>query len=166
MKKLIFVGGTMGVGKSTTCKQLAKQLNHSVFLDGDWCWDMHPFVVNEETKAMVLDNITHVLQNFINCSAYEYVIFGWVMHEQAIIEELLNRLQLEEVDVETYSLVCDKTALSERIRKDIDQGLRNVDGLHRSLQRLACYERLDTIKIDTTQKNIEDVVDILYKQCK
>ena len=40
----------MGVGKTTVSHLLKKELHHSVMLDGDWCWDMHPFIVNDETK--------------------------------------------------------------------------------------------------------------------
>jgi broad-specificity NMP kinase len=40
----------MGVGKTTTCKELSKKLQNSVWLDGDWCWMIDPFVVNEENK--------------------------------------------------------------------------------------------------------------------
>ncbi len=50
----------MGAGKTTVCNILKKKLKNSVFLDGDWCWDMEPFQVTEETKAMVMDNITYV----------------------------------------------------------------------------------------------------------
>ena len=52
MKKLYLIGGTMGVGKTTTCQILKRKLDKSVFIDGDWCWDMHPFVVNKETKNL------------------------------------------------------------------------------------------------------------------
>ena len=71
MKKLYLIGGTMGVGKTTVSKALNSILDNSVFLDGDWCWDAHPFTVTNETKAMVMDNICHLLNNFIHCSAYE-----------------------------------------------------------------------------------------------
>ena len=77
MKKLIFINGTMGVGKTTIRQQLKQQLPYSVFLDGDWCWDASPFVVTEETKTMVIDNIVHVLNNFLKCQTYETVIFFW-----------------------------------------------------------------------------------------
>lgn len=80
MKKLYLIGGTMGVGKTTICQELKKNLDCSVFLDGDWCWDSHPFCVTNETKNMVLDNICYVLNNFIHCSVYENIIFFWVMH--------------------------------------------------------------------------------------
>ena len=61
MKTLYLIGGTMGVGKTTVCKELKKELKNSVFLDGDWCWDADPFQVTKETKAMVLRNICYML---------------------------------------------------------------------------------------------------------
>lgn len=42
-KHCILINGTMGVGKTTVCKELMKLLPASVFLDGDWCWYSHPF---------------------------------------------------------------------------------------------------------------------------
>jgi broad-specificity NMP kinase len=55
------IHGTMGVGKTTVCRELYKELNNSVWLDGDWCWLMHPFVVTEENIEMVLFEILHGL---------------------------------------------------------------------------------------------------------
>ena len=65
MKTLYMIGGTMGVGKTTVCQQLKRDLQNSVFLDGDWCWDASPFHVTDETKAMVIDNICYLLINFL-----------------------------------------------------------------------------------------------------
>ena len=95
MKKLILIGGTMGVGKTATSSLLKQKLNQSVFLDGDWCWDMHPFIVNEQTKAMVMKNICFMLNQFIHCPVYETILFCWVMHEQGIIDEILSNLDVE-----------------------------------------------------------------------
>ena len=66
-----------------------KLLPPCAFLDGDWCWDMEPFLVTEETKAMVQENIVFLLRRFLACSAYENVIFCWVMHRQEILDNLL-----------------------------------------------------------------------------
>lgn len=35
MKRLYLIGGTMGVGKTTVCQILKRQLPNCVFLDGD-----------------------------------------------------------------------------------------------------------------------------------
>ena len=148
MKKHLYViGGTMGAGKTTVCNILKKKLKNSVFLDGDWCWDMEPFQVTEETKAMVMDNITHVLNNFLACSAYDHVIFCWVLHEQEILDTLLSRLDCRNAEVHLYSLILDEKSLEERLKKDIRQGLRQKDVLERSIRRLPLYEELNTKKI-------------------
>ena len=75
MKDLYIIGGTMGAGKTATSRALKARLVACVFLDGDWCWDMHPFQVTEETKRMVMDNICYLLNNFIGCSAYQNIVF-------------------------------------------------------------------------------------------
>ena len=151
------IGGPMGVGKTAVCQALKVQLSRSVFLDGDWCWDMHPFVVNEETKALVTGNIVHMLSGFLRCSAFDHIIFCWVMHEQAIIDGILAQLSLEGCQVHVISLVCAKDTLRARLQKDIDAGLRKPDVIDRSLARLPMYERLSARRIDTTGMTIDEV---------
>ena len=149
-KRLYLVGGTMGVGKTTVCQILKRELRNSVFLDGDWCWDANPFQVTEETQRMVLDNICYLLGNFLACSAYENVIFGWVMHQQAIIDTILRNLDLHACRIFSLSLVCTREALERRLRGDIAKGLRTEDVVARSVARLPLYSALSTIKIDTS----------------
>ena len=43
MKRLYMLCGAMGVGKTATGLALRDSLPNCAFLDGDWCWDMHPF---------------------------------------------------------------------------------------------------------------------------
>ena len=150
MKRIFLIGGTMGVGKTTTCQILKNHMDRSVFLDGDWCWDAHPFVVTEETKAMVMDNICYLLNNFIKCTAYENIIFCWVMHEQKIIDELCARLDTSHCQVFSLSLVCHKKALKDRLQRDIQNGTRQEDIIERSTARIPLYNDLRTIKIDVS----------------
>lgn len=159
MKKLYLIGGTMGVGKTTVCRTLQKKLPCCVFLDGDWCWDMSPFVVSEETKAMVMDNICHILQNFLRCTAYENIIFCWVMHEQSIIDDILSRLDVGEAEVKTISLIASEKAITARLEKDVTAGIRTPDVIERSIARIPLYEKLDTVKIDTDEKTVDTVAE-------
>ena len=156
MKCLYLVGGPMGVGKTAVCQELKRLLHKSCFLDGDWCWDMHPFSVTPETKAMVMDNIACLLSSFLRCGEIDHVIFGWVMHEQAIIDELLAHLPLEDCGVVSVSLICDAATLTSRLQKDIDAGLRTPDVIERSLARLEQYGKLNTYRIDTTAMTIRE----------
>lgn len=153
----------MGVGKTTVCTRLNRALPNSVFLDGDWCWNADPFVVTEETKSMVMQNICFLLDSFIRCSAYENIIFCWVMHEQVIIDEILARLDTRGCTVKAVSLVCSAAVLEKRLRLDIDAGKRGGDIIERSLARLPLYDGLDTLKLDTTEMTIEQIIDIMEK---
>ncbi|CDM69842.1 hypothetical protein CM240_2725 [Clostridium bornimense] len=158
MKKIYLIGGTMGVGKTTTCQLLKKELHNSIFLDGDWCWDANPFQVTEETKTMVLDNICYLLNNYIHCSAYENIIFCWVMHEQSIIDSILNRIDTENCIVKVISLVCDEDVLKKRIERDINEGIRTDRVIERCVERISLYQGLKTIKIDTSNKSAGTIV--------
>ena len=159
MKTLYLVGGPMGVGKTAVCQCLKRMLPNSVFLDGDWCWDADPFQVTPETKRMVLDNIVYLLNSFLHCSAYENVLFCWVMHEQRILDHLLQRLDTAGCAVKAVSLLCDEATLRERLGGDIRCGLRRADVLERSLARLPLYPRLATIKIETSGKSVRAVAE-------
>ena len=147
----------MGIGKTTVCQHLKKELFNSVFLDGDWCWDASPFQVTDETKGVVLDNITHVLNNFIRCSAYENIIFCWVMHEQPIIDAILEKLDLSDCRVRCISLIAGEEAVRERIASDMAKGIRTTDAMERSLARFPLYQKLNTAKIDTTGKSVQEI---------
>lgn len=157
MKTLYLVGGTMGVGKSTVCQILKRRLPDSVFLDGDWCWDAHPFQVTEETKSMVMENICFLLNQFLRCTVYENVIFCWVMHEQGFIDDILGNISLKNCKVRNISFVCDEETLKARLGKDIDKGIRTEDAVLRSVLRLPLYGALETEKIDTKGKTAEAV---------
>lgn len=150
VKRLIFVNGTMGAGKTATCRELLHLLGRCAFLDGDWCWQMEPFVVTDETKRMVQDNIAHLLRSFLRCSAYENVLFCWVMHEESIMDELLARLSGLEFTLYKFTLTLSPQALERRIALDVERGARTPDVLARSLKRLPLYARMDTVKIDVS----------------
>ena len=154
MKTLYMIGGTMGVGKTTVCQQLKQDLPNSVFLDGDWCWDANPFQVTDETKAMVTNNICYVLNNFLKCSAYENIIFCWVMHEQSIFNSILEKLDTQNCEVKSISLVADEKTLCERLAMDVERGIRLEDIIERSIARIPMYQALGTIKIDTNAKTV------------
>lgn len=159
MKTLYLIGGTMGVGKTTVSQQLKQDLPTSVFLDGDWCWDASPFQVTEETKTMVTDNICYLLNNFLHCSAYENVIFCWVMHQQSIIDSIVEKLDIQNCDVKCISLITDEINLRERLTEDVEKGIRTADVIDRSIARIPLYQTLDTIKIDTSNKTVQMIAD-------
>lgn len=165
MKTLFFINGSMGVGKTAVCSKLLRRLESSAYLDGDWCWNINPFRVTDETKAMVMDNITAVLSRFLACPELDYIIFSWVMHQPETAQTILGRLDLSETNVRKYTLLCTESTLRNRIEQDIHDGLRSGDVLERSLNYLPLYDRQNTVKIMTDDLSLDEIADqILHKE--
>jgi broad-specificity NMP kinase len=167
MKKLIIINGTMGVGKSTVCNILLDKLVPSVYLDGDWCWNMNPFIVSEENKVMVINNITHLLKSYLDNSAFEYIIFCWVIHVEEIFNQILKPLDDFEFELYKISLVCSEESLKSRLEIDVKRGIRDFDIIDKSIQRLSLYNKMDTLKVDvssiTPEQTAIDIIKIIQK---
>jgi len=153
MKKLVIINGPAAVGKSTTCEKLYKGLKGSVWLDGDWCWLMNPWDFSEENKKMVVGNIVYVLNNYLKNPNFEYVIFSWVIPDELIFNTILERLT-GGYELYKISFVCTDEELIKRCLAD------NRDGeiIERTLRNLKNYNKMDTVKIDTTDKDVEQVI--------
>lgn len=159
MKTLYLVGGTMGVGKTTVCKCLNRKLPDSVFLDGDWCWATDPFQVTDETKTMVMENICFLLNQFLHCSAYQNVVFCWVMHEQGIIDQILNSIDRSACEVRVISLICREDSLRKRLTEDVQKGIRSPEIIEKSVARIDLYSKMKTEKIRTDDKTPEIIAE-------
>lgn len=122
MKRLVVVNGIMGVGKSTACQEMKKLLPPCVYLDGDWRWDMNPFLVTLKNKEMVLENISFLLRNFMENPALETVIFGWVLPGEEILTELRQRLTGIAFREYDFTLQCTQKALRERMDEKTGRG--------------------------------------------
>ncbi|MBU0727368.1 AAA family ATPase [Patescibacteria group bacterium] len=154
-KNLIIINGTMGVGKTTVCEKLQTKLQNSFWLDGDWCWMMNPWKFTDENKDMVIQNITYILNNFLNNSSSQYVILSWVLHEQSIFDALFKNLKNLDFDMVTITLYCTPEELRKRLSKDN----RDKEVIERSIERISLYGELDFEKIDTTFLSVDQTVD-------
>lgn len=162
MKKLIIINGPMGVGKTTVSKNLFNSLKPSVLLDGDWCWNMNPFLVNDENKKMVLNNIKYLLKNYLNNSNFEYIIFCWVIPEEEILNDILSDLP-NNFELHKFTLTCDPDSLKYRLLNDINRQISQKT-ITDSLSYIPKYNLMDTTKIDSTDKSINQIVELLISK--
>ena len=72
-------------------------------------------------------------------------------------EKILNSIETSCCEVISLSLTCDEASLKHKLKKDIESGKRTKDIIERSVVRLPLYEKLNTIKIDTSGKTVEEV---------
>lgn len=105
----------------------------------------------------MLRNICFMLNNFIHCSAYENIVFCWVMHEQAIIDEIIAMLDTDGCRVIIVSLIVDEDNLRNRLSSDVRNEIRSADVIERSIARINMYQVLDTVKINMNNKTVSEI---------
>jgi cytidylate kinase len=163
LKRVVIINGPIGVGKTTVGKLLCDKLKKSAFIDGDWCFDLHPFVANKETKDMAIDNIAHLMNNYLNCTHCDYVVFNWVMDKVDVYQKIIENIQSVNIHLYEITLICTEEALVDRWQKDILCDWRIDEWLNISKKSLKYFKGLDTIQIDTSFKTAMDVADKIYK---
>lgn len=154
-KHLVVLNGPMGVGKTAVGKRLADRLAPALFLDGDWCWDLHPFTVTADTKALVLKNIRAFLENGLACPAVEALVFVWVLQEEAAALELLAGLE-EQAEILRVTLEAGDAVLAGRVSRDIAAGKRAPGSVERSLSYQKFYPGQRTLHLDTSRLTPEE----------
>ena len=164
MKKLIFIGGAMGVGKTTVSQKLLGVLPNSVLLDGDWCWFQgNNWNFCEENRKMVLNNISHLLNNFLKNSNFENIIFCWVMHKQEIIDDIFKLIEEKNFKFYNFSLIANKDTIEKHLKNrmiennNFSQEKLN-EYVNNSMNRMTSYNEVNSEKIDVSNKSINDVL--------
>jgi len=78
----------------------------------------NPYIVTEETERVRYENIIFTTKNYLNCSECENVIINWVFVNQEAIDKILNGINLSNVSVFTFSLLCNPDIWKKRMEND------------------------------------------------
>lgn len=156
MKKLIFIHGPNGVGKSTLCKNLNLKIPNSAWLESEWCRMTNPFTFNEEIIKMIEKNISFMLRSYLECSSLEYIIFNYGFHgpRKKIFENILKNLSDIEYKLIPITLTCSYDENRIRMIKDG----RDRDRIDRALSVRDIYDSLGYPVIDNTDLNVEETI--------
>ena len=73
-KKLILISGSPCVGKTAVGTRLFERYDNSAYLDGDWCWCVHPFSVADKRLRNGDRNMSYILSTYLD-SDFAYVFF-------------------------------------------------------------------------------------------
>jgi adenylate kinase family enzyme len=154
MKKLVLISGAPGVGKTTLCSHLFKEIQGCAWLDSDWCWMINPWKAKtKEQKKYVEDTFTRILRGYLNNEDINTVLFSWVMSSPRMFGIITEALVDIKFDLYKIALVCDRDAHIKRMRLD---KLRNEQvELPDSMEP---YYHLGAEVIDVSTTPIEDVV--------
>ena len=150
-KKLILISGSPCVGKTAVGERLFESYDNSAYLDGDWCWCVHPFSVTDRRLRNGDISMAFVLSNYLE-SDFEYVFFtSVVLTDPGIRKGILNGITAKDYQVIGFTLTCSEETLKRRHDKRGDKGETNYYWLHLP----PCS---GDIVIDTDGKKIGDIV--------
>ena len=160
--KVIIINGPMGVGKTTVGKHIADQNPGTAFIDGDWCMDIHPFIGNQETKVMAVDNILHMIGNYQKCSVCSMVVLVWLMDDPWVIQRISEGLAALRAEMKYVTLVCDRENLIKRWNNDQSCEWRTDEWLRISLKSLPGFVSMDNV-IDTSNFSVDQIADLIMQ---
>ena len=161
--KVIIINGPMGVGKTSVGKCIAEQHPGAALIDGDWCMDIHPFVGNQETRAMAVDNILHMIGNYQACSVCSMVVLVWLMDDPEVIRKIVEGLASLQAETKYVTLTCSKESLISRWHHDRNCEWRTDDWLAVSLKSLPDFASMDNV-IDTSSLSVDRVAKQIMQQ--
>lgn len=121
MQKLIIVSGSPCVGKSAASDLLYQAYQNSAYLDGDWCWCVNPFSVEDPRLREGDKAMSAVLSNYLRLG-FDYVVFSSVvaMYEN-LRQSILRGIQADGYKVIGFTLTCTEETLRQRHRNRGDQ---------------------------------------------
>lgn len=163
MKKLLFICGPNGIGKTTICKEIIRNLPKSAYVDSDPCRFMNPFILNGETIPTIAKNISDLLTNYIDCTVIETVIFSYGFHgkRREVFDIVMKTVSEREFNFIPFLLTCSKEENIKRIDMDNRSPQRKQRAIEESRE---AFHDIPYSKIDITDFSaVEAAEDIIKK---
>jgi cytidylate kinase len=164
MKKLIFICGANGIGKSTVSKALHSHLPNSVCIDSEYCCSINPFELNHDTIELFKANISALMINSFTCDFIETVIFPYGFHgpRKEIFDSVIQNLRNSKMEYELHPVIleCEETENFRRMRNDNRDEKRIERALKHTRQ---IYDELDYPRINTTELTVSETVERILK---
>ena len=150
-KKLILISGSPCVGKTAVGTRLFESFNNSAYLDGDWCWCVHPFSVSDKRLRNGDKSMSFILSNYLD-SDFEYVFFtSVVLTDPEIRKGILSGITASGFETIGFTLTCSEETLKKRHDKRGDRG-------ETDFRWLRLPPGPEDIVIDTDSKSVREVV--------
>lgn len=161
MKNILFLCGPNGIGKTTICKEIIKQLPNSAYVDSDPCRVMNPFVLNDDTIPTIVKNISNLIVNYLKCPIVNTVIFSYGFHGRR--REVFQRVLSEISQIEHEFIPCSE---EENINR-MNLNNRSPDRIQRTLnESRKAFDNIDYPKLDITNLSISEAAKTIITKAR
>lgn len=163
-KRLIFLCGPNGVGKTALCREILCRTPGSAYVDSDPLRQTNPFVLSDETAPAIQKNLSCVLTNYLQCPAVDTVLFSYGLHgrRREIFEGVLEDLAGQSFRFFPFLLTCGEAENVRRMRLDG----RDEARIERALRvSRAAYDDVPYPKIDVTHLSVPEAAALILARC-
>ncbi len=160
MKKLIFICGPNGVGKTTACRELLHRLDNSAYVDPEWCSAYNPFVHTEETKKLSKSAMLFLLSNYIKSHTFQNIIwnYGFHGHRKETFDDIMNQLSSLPVEFKFVPIILE-CGIAENINRMVTDK-RDAARIQRAIENTReLYDNYDYTRINVTHLSVKETVD-------
>ena len=134
--QVLVLNGAMGVGKTTTARELTELLAPALFLDADHIADFRPFDVYEPTHLdYIEDTLCHMVA-FHTSQGFRRLVIAWVFETPERLQGFCERLRAQQHEVAAFHLTCSAEEHERRIRARGRENLHWELARHRELAQL------------------------------
>ncbi|WP_035287832.1 AAA family ATPase [Clostridium sp. KNHs214] len=165
MKNILFLCGPNGIGKTTICKEIIKQLPNSAYVDSDPCRVMNPFVLNDDTIPTIAKNISDLLINYLQCPVVNTVVFSYGFHgrRREVFQRILLEISKNEHDFIPFLLWCSEEENINRMNADN----RSANRIKRTLnESRKAFDSVTYPKLDITNLSVSEVAKTIITKAK
>ncbi len=162
MKKLLFICGPNGVGKTTVCRYIVENKSNTAYVDSDACRLLNPFVLDDVTIPVISKNISDMIRNYLNCEYVDTVLFSYGFHgrRKEVFDSVLTSLEDTVYQFQPVLLICEEEENIRRMRQDGRDAERVRRGIEQSRK---AFENVGYQTLDVTQLTVADTADKILK---
>jgi cytidylate kinase len=155
LKNILFLCGPNGIGKTTICREIIKQLPNSAYVDSDPCRVMNPFILNDDTIPTIAKNISDLLINYLKCPIVNTVVFSYGFHgrRREVFQKVLSEISGLEHNFIPLLLWCSEEENINRMNVDN----RDANRIQRSLnESRKAFDDVTYPKLDITNLSFSE----------